>query len=382
LREPNLSEPVREFFQFIVDLSERAANLTRQLLAYARQPALSRQPTAIDKLLLSTADLIKSSLKIQVGVTIHKESPNDESLVALADANGLQQVLINLALNARDAYPASGEAGEETGDTRQETGDKSRVSCLVSPVSSPPVAFRLSRQVLPGELPSFPENVTAGDYVVLEVEDHGCGMSPEVLTRALDPFFTTKEVGRGTGLGLPVAFGIVHGHQGFLTFDTKLGEGTRVRLYLPRLRDKPAAAGDQQLETRDDASGIRTQANQTGSHILVIDDEPAVLDVVRRFLEIAGHRVLAATTGSEAMEILSKGPAVDLIVLDLMIPREDGTSNFQRLRQRFPAIPVLLCTGLVQADQAEQLLRDGAANVLRKPFRMNELWQAVDMALK
>jgi PAS domain S-box-containing protein len=372
LREPNLSETAREFFQFIVNLSERAANLTRQLLAYARQPALSRQPTAMEKLLLSTADLVQSSLKIQVEVTVHKEGLRDDSLVALADANGLQQVLINLALNARDAYPASSEKQLVSGEA---------LSPSPSSTGRAPVAFRLSRQILPAELSSFPENVPAGDYVLIEVEDHGCGMSTEVLARALDPFFTTKEVGRGTGLGLPVAFGIVHGHRGFLTFDTKVGEGTRVRLFLPRLRDKPAATGDPESEAESAESRAGTRAEQTGRHILVIDDETAVLDVVRRFLEIAGHRVSTATTGSEAAEILSKRPAVDLIVLDLMIPREEGTANFYRLRQRFPSIPVLLCTGLVQADHAEQLLRDGAADVLRKPFRMNELWQAVDRAL-
>jgi len=114
---------------------------------------------------------------------------------------------------------------------------------------------------------------------------------------------------------------------------------------------------------------------------LVIDDEEAVLDVVRRFLVIAGHEVLIATTGSQGLEILDKVNAVDLIILDLMIPREEGAANFRRLRQRLPLTPILLCTGLVQEDQASILLRDGAADLLRKPFRMNQLWLAVNKAL-
>jgi two-component system, cell cycle sensor histidine kinase and response regulator CckA len=209
------------------------------------------------------------------------------------------------------------------------------------------------------------------------VEDHGSGMSPEILSQALDPFFTTKEVGKGTGLGLPVAFGIIHAHQGFLTIDTALGKGTRARLYLPRLDEDDAD------DAKAPASCLATEPdNKPGRRILVVDDEEAVLDVVRRFLGIAGHVVVTATSGQAAMEMLARGESVDLIVLDLMIPREEGLANFRRFRQRLPDIPILLCTGLVHADQARQLLQDGAAELLRKPFRMNDLWQAVTKALK
>jgi CheY-like chemotaxis protein len=144
---------------------------------------------------------------------------------------------------------------------------------------------------------------------------------------------------------------------------------------LPRLREQHAADAPP-------TPPVQEPDHQPGRHILVIDDEESVLDVVRRFLEIAGHRVSAATTGAAGLEMLEKTPAVDLIILDLMIPREEGSANFRRLRQRFPKVPVLLCTGLVPADQAAQLLRDGAADLLRKPFRMNDLWAAVNKLLK
>ena len=347
IREKDVNETVKEFLEYIVDLSERAANLTRQLLAFARKPALTRQPTAMEKLVTATAELVKSSLKIQVLVSIPE--PGNVPLVALADANQLQQVLVNLALNARDA---------------------------MEPSATEPVEFRLTRQTLDGEMPAFPENVPSGDYVVLEVEDHGCGMSPEVLGQALDPFFTTKEVGQGTGLGLPVAFGIIHGHQGFMTIDTTIGQGTCARLYLPRLEEE--AVGDVATPAR---GPIAPPGSVPGRRILVIDDEDAVLDVVGRFLGIAGHVVTTATSGQAAMDMLARGPGADLIILDLMIPREEGVANFQRFRQRYPRIPVLLCTGLVHADQASHLLEDGAADLLRKPFRMDDLWNAVNRAL-
>jgi PAS domain S-box-containing protein len=345
LRDKDAKDSLRQFLEYIVHLSERAANLTRQLLAFARKPALRRQPTSMDKLLQSTAELVRHSLNIEVTLEVPSTS---EPLLAQADANQLQQVLINLSLNARDAMPQP---------------------------APQPLEFRLRHIKLAGDYPAFPQNVPAGEYVVLEVEDHGAGMAPEVLTQALDPFFTTKEVGQGTGLGLPVAFGIVHGHQGFLTIASEGGRGTCVRIYLPRLVEA--------IETVFPAEGVQILEPEAlpGRQILVIDDEAAVLDVVRRFLEIAGHQVVCALSGAAGIQLLRRGPKPDLIILDLMVPKEDGAANFRALHAENPTIPILLCTGLVQNDLAQALLHEGAADLLRKPFRMNELWYAVNKAV-
>jgi PAS domain S-box-containing protein len=347
LREPGLTDPLREFLQYIVQLSDRAANLTRQLLAFARKPTLSRRPTPVLELLRNTAEMVRRMVSIEIDLEVQADPAEAPELMALADVNQLQQVLVNVALNARDA--------------------------LTKPA---PVTFRLRRTVLAGELPAFPENVPPGDYVVLEVEDPGTGMTPQVLSQALDPFFTTKEVGQGTGLGLPVALGIVQGHQGFLTLASEVGRGTRVSIYLPRLTapldERP------EMEPRE-----RVEPDHLPGHqILVVDDEQAVLDVVRRFLEIAGHHVACALNGGEALELLNNGQPVDLVILDLMIPREEGAVTFQRLRQRQPDLPVLLCTGLLQPEPAPNLLHNGAVGLLRKPFSMNQLWNAVDQALR
>jgi signal transduction histidine kinase len=208
LREPLVNATIKEFLQNIVNLSERAANLTRQLLTFARRPALVPQPTSMQKMLLATVDLLKDSLKIATKVSIDLPDEQNDSLLVLADANQLQQVLVNLALNARDAM-----------------------------TTPQPVEFRLGRRLLTGKLTAYPEDVPTGDYVLLEAEDHGSGMSEEVLRQALDPFFTTKEIGQGTGLGLSVASGIIHGHNGFLTISTDVNHGTCMRIYLPRLQD-------------------------------------------------------------------------------------------------------------------------------------------------
>jgi two-component system cell cycle sensor histidine kinase/response regulator CckA len=345
LRDRHVPPQVRNFLDDIVKLSDRAANLTRQLLAFARKPSLVRYPTDLLLLLETTRDLVRHSLNIEV-VLEAEALPVNEAWVALADGNQLQQVLVNLTLNARDAMPMPQPA---------------------------PIRYQLLHRVFPSDLSGFPQNVPAGDYLVLEVADEGVGMPPDVLVQALDPFFTTKGVGQGTGLGLSVAFGIMTAHEGYLTIDSEVGVGTRVSLYLPRLHqqaENPAHAPITVLEPEA----------TTPKSILVVDDEDAVLDVVCRFLEIAGHHVVCAKSGVAALECLLHQP-IDLIVLDWMISKEDGRVNYDMLHQARPEIPILVCTGVVQAEQAAELQRAGSAGVLRKPFRMNELWHAVNEAL-
>jgi two-component system, cell cycle sensor histidine kinase and response regulator CckA len=361
LREKGLTPTLAEFLQHVVDLSERAAVLTRQLLAFARKPALSRQVTGMPELVRRTGELVRRTLQREVRLEVAETGVDGQPLAVRADGNQLQQALVNLALNARDAMD-----DREAAALSPENGARGAV------------VFRVRHAPLDAEYPSFPQHVPPGDYVALEVEDSGAGMAPDVLAQSVDPFFTTKEVGRGTGLGLPMVFGIVQGHQGYLTIDSAPNRGTRVGLFLPRLIEalettRPTAQilGSEELEPE----------SLPGQSILVIDDEEVVLDVVRRFLQIAGHRVTCVSRGHEALDQLAAGRAVDLIILDLMMPREDAATTFQRLRQRRPGVPVLLCTGLPQADPAPELLRHEGVGIIRKPFRMNELWYAVRQAL-
>jgi CheY-like chemotaxis protein len=174
-----------------------------------------------------------------------------------------------------------------------------------------------------------------------------------------------------------MVFGIVQGHQGHMSIDTAPGRGTCVGLYLPRLVDPHA-----KKETgRFEAGEVLEPESLPGRSILVADDEGAVQDVVRRFLELAGHEVTCVSSGREALEIVSKGRNVDLVILDLMMPREDGAKTFRQIRKDRPHLPVLLCTGLPEAEATPDLMQSGAAGILRKPFRMNELWYAVNQAL-
>jgi signal transduction histidine kinase/CheY-like chemotaxis protein len=373
LRESGVTGTVREFLQRVVELSERAASLTRQLLTFARKPALARQPLRVDELVRSTAELVGRTARVGLHLDLQATAPDGGPLLVEADANQMQQALVNLALNARDAVES-----RHAVDQRAKRADEAHAEDDVfREPRSPALLFRLRQSVLASELPAFPQNVPPGDYVTVEVIDEGCGMTSEVLSQAIDPFFTTKDVGQGTGLGLPMVFGIVQGHQGYLTIDSVPEKGTTVGLYLPRLSKPPELDDQPEFE----AGQVVEPESAPGCNILVIDDEEAVLDVVRRFLEIAGHHVTCASTGHAALDLLTPVTPVDLVILDLMMPREDTVATFQRLRQRRPGLPVLLCTGLPQGQVAGQLIESGAMGVLHKPFRMNELWYAVSQAL-
>jgi PAS domain S-box-containing protein len=364
LREPGADATVREFLRSIVDLSERAALLTRQLLAFARKPALTRRPAAIPELVRNTAELVARTMYQEVILDVSEQTEDGALLIVEADGNQLQQALINLALNARDAIKeraARHKRGETAGPPPPES-----------------VVFRVRGVAANTLLPTFPQNVPPGQYVLIEVEDQGCGMAGEVLNQALDPFFTTKEVGQGTGLGLPVVFGIVQGHQGYLSLRSECGRGSCVSLYLPRMmqpmgRDRPRAS---------EPGVVLEPETAPGYNILVVDDEEAVLDVVRRFLQIAGHAVTCVSNGHDAIELLRERKPVDLVILDLMMPRENSAVTFQQLRELKSDLPVLLCTGLLRDDAPSELLHAGAAGLLRKPFRMTELWYAVKQALE
>jgi PAS domain S-box-containing protein len=345
VREAEAAPQLRQFFQHIVDLSQRAAGLTRQLLAFARKPALSRAPLSPADLLRATADLARRTL--QVPVQLDLSGAGDAPMLVEADRNQLQQALINLALNARDA--------------------------LLSAQSNGAVTFALRRERLTSPQAAFPQTVPPGDYIVLSVRDEGGGMPPEVLQQALDPFFTTKEVGQGTGLGLPVVFGIVQGHNGHLALESGPG-GTCASLYLPRLE---AARAARPAPDFYDCPPLMEPEPSPRYRIAVADDEEAVLDVVRRFLEIAGHSVRCHSSGAALLRSLEEGDEPGLVLLDLMMPDEDASQTFASIRARRPGLPILLCTGRAEADPAPRLLQSPATGLLRKPFRMNELWYAV-----
>lgn len=367
IREPELTPILKEFLQHILDLSERAALLTQQLLAFARKPALTRRPTSLGQLLRDTASLVDRTMHIEVEVELPPTITAEQQLIVEADANQLQQAIINLTLNAKDA-------------TKQRLIHEAESTEVLLEGAMSPVRYRASAVNLEEEIPAFPQSIYPGDYVVIEVEDQGTGMSPDVVEQALDPFFTTKEVGSGTGLGLSVVFGIMQAHSGSMTLRTVEGKGTTVSLYLPRL--ETAQVHSRKVIATSDSWQISDPVVGSQATILVIDDEQAVLDVVTRFLEIAGHQVISMTSGEAGLAYVQQHGLPDLVILDLLMPKENSRVTFQKFRERSAQLPVLVCTGTMSSEDVQPLLDEGASGLLRKPFRMTELWHTISETLE
>ncbi len=313
--------------------AERAKTLVQRLLGFARRQALQTQAVDLGALLEGMRDLIASS--IGPGVELHLR-PQASLSPALADPNQLELAVLNLCVNARDAMPAGGV-----------------LTVLAEPAT-----------LGPGDV----SGVTPGLYVRLSVIDTGTGMDGATLARAVEPFYSTKEVGKGTGLGLSMVHGLASQLGGGFRLSSAPGQGTRVDLLLP-------VAGEAASQLRWRAADATTGACAPVS-VLLVDDEPLVRVATAEMLREMGHRVVEADGGSEALALLPD-PAIDIVVTDYMMPRMDGAALATRVREVAPALPVLLITGYTgTAVTAPDLPR------LDKPFRRADLQHAIEQVLE
>ena len=317
---------------------ERAGVLVRQLLAFSRRQVLHR--TALD-LNLTVARLLPM-LTSMLGSTIELAFHDDPHLGRVdADAGQLEQVLVNLCLNAREAMREGGRVEITTADV---------------------VLQRQDCAHLPGTRP--------GRHARLEVADTGRGMAPDVAAQALEPFFTTKAVGEGSGLGLATVYGIVQQHGGGLSLQSGAGQGTRVAVYLPVIGAETAAGA------ADGPAGEGEPAEHPT--ILVAEDDPGVLQLTRQLLEKDGYRVLAARDGKEALAVFaSHRDRVALAVLDVVMPGHGGRAVHDVIRRETPALPIVFCTGYDLPTLHPDLELDQATAVLQKPFTPGDLLAGV-----
>lgn len=310
--------------------AEKGAVLTKRLLAFGRRQTLEPGIVDVQGLVLGMADLLRSSLG--AGVRIGTHFPMGLA-PAHVDANQLELALLNLAVNARDAMP---EGGELTIAAREE-------------------------QVRPGVAAGLP----LGSYVVLSVADTGEGMDEATLTRAMEPFFTTKEIGKGTGLGLSMVHGLAAQSGGQLVLRSRKDAGTTAELWLPRAE---IAA------TRFVSASEPTQASPAGTRtILVVDDDPAVLTSTVAMLRELGHTTIAVASGEEALPILRGGAKVDLVITDSAMPGMTGVELAERLQELRPELAVLLAIGSTEPQRAVA----PKLECLAKPFGFEMLAQAV-----
>jgi two-component system cell cycle sensor histidine kinase/response regulator CckA len=320
--------------------SNRAASLTRQLLAFSRQQTLRPQVLQLPDVIAEVSVLLKRL----IGDTVTLEVKHGRSLGAVrADPGQLEQVIVNLAVNARDAMP---EGGTLTLQTYAMPADEVR---------------RMGSEILP-----------IADYTALRVSDTGMGIPPHMLPKIFEPFFTTKEVGKGTGLGLSTVYGIVKQSGGFIFAESAPGKGTSFVLYFPVHRAEAAKPGRKAKQTPGELWGTGT--------VLLVEDEATVRAVAERALTRHGYTVLLAENGEAALEILEREPGIDLMISDVVMPTMDGPTTAREARKSHPDLPILFISGYAE-EQLRQSIDLPRVAFLAKPFSVQKLAEAARDAL-
>jgi len=316
--------------------AERGAKLTSQLLAFGRRQHLAPRVVSLNDLVSSMGDLLLQT----IGGAVRVETVLEKDLwPVMIDPTQLELVILNLAINSRDAMPHGGK-------------------------------LTVATKNLGAADPDRPTGLPAGDYVAVSVSDTGTGMAPDVAAKAFEPFFSTKDIGRGTGLGLSQVLGFAQQSGGEVRIDTRFGKGTSVTLLLPRSQQSlPKSVDERSAAPRDGRAAT----------ILVVDDDAAVRELTVQALETLNYRVLEADSGRAALGLLRSADPVDLAVIDLVMPVMNGRQLATRIRATDPDRAILFMTG--HDDLSEPNAPFANETVIRKPFKVVELAAAVEHAL-
>jgi two-component system, cell cycle sensor histidine kinase and response regulator CckA len=338
--DPRLSE-VRE----IRRAADRATSLTRQLLAMSRRQVLVPREVDLSVMVQEMGRMLRRVIGDNITLVIE---PGTELGWVRTDPSQLEQVLLNLAVNARDAMRDGGTLTIAT--TRA--------------------------VVVPGREDAATRGVPVGDYVVLRVGDTGVGMEQEVQNKIFEPFFTTKPIGEGTGLGLSTVYGIVQQSGGALTVDSEPGKGTSFRVFLPRVVERIGGAGE------PGPVPPALPAGQRRSRILLVEDDESVRQLTSRILAQYGYDVMLAQDGNEALQLLATGrQGVDAVVSDVVMPGISGAVLVGRLRERWPELPVLYLSGYTGEEVSGEVGPGSHQAFLQKPFSPDALAAALEELL-
>ena len=325
-----------------ISAAERGAELTARLLAFSRKQPLQPKSVSLNHLLENMADLLRRSLGETIAVRVETD---DAIWPCEIDPVQLESVVLNLAVNARDAMPQGGRLMIET-----------------------------SNQHLDRDYVAANPEVKPGDYILLSVPDNGAGMAPDVLERVFEPFFTTKRMGEGTGLGLSITYGFVKQSGGHVKIYSEPGEGTSVKIYLPRSGDKS------QAET--DPARRESVPKGAGEQVLVVEDDPDVRDLAVRLLGELGYHTLEAGDGAAALSIFDDSERISLLVTDVVLPGGMGGDQLaKRIKALRPSVGVLYMSGYSENAVLNHGKLDADVQLLQKPFRKNELARKVNEAL-
>jgi two-component system, cell cycle sensor histidine kinase and response regulator CckA len=330
------NDPLHSNVDNILAASDRAANLTRSMLAFCRKQVMTRRPVDLNVIIRNVENFLSRVIGEDVEL---KTQLTGSSWNILADSVQIEQVLMNLATNARDAMPHGGTLNIET-------------SCVE----------------IEEEFISRHGYGTPGAYTVLSMSDTGGGMDEDTAKRIYEPFFTTKPVGKGTGLGLSVVYGIVKQHDGFITCYSERGKGTTFRVYLPIIKEE--------AESSQATTGV--PVSRGSETILLVEDDGHVRTPIRLYLENYGYRIIEAVDGEDGVnQFIANENKIDLALIDVIMPRLNGREVFRRIRERKPEIRVVFMSGYT-ADilQQEELVEEGV-NILMKPAVNRELLKTI-----
>jgi nitrogen-specific signal transduction histidine kinase/CheY-like chemotaxis protein len=329
----NVCHPLYEKLKGIEEQVKSGADLTRQLLGLARGGKYEITVADLNEIIDKTSSMFGRTKK---EISIHWKYEKDLWAVEI-DRGQIEQVLLNMYVNAWQAMPGGGDLYLETANV-----------------------------VIDEEFVK-PFSVNPGKYVKVSVTDTGIGMDQKTKERIFDPFFTTKEMGRGTGLGLSSAYGIIKGHNGIIHVYSEKGHGTTFTIYLP--------ASDKKIIKQEDVSEDIVKGE---GGILLVDDEEVITDVGKEILELLGYRVFIAKSGQEAIEIYkSRNDEIDLVILDMIMPGMGGGETFDVLKSIDPSIKVILSSGYSINVRPIKMLERGCDGFIQKPYSMNTLSQKI-----
>jgi len=331
---------VRKELNEVLKAGDRAKDLVSHILTFSRQTETRHSPLALHTIIKETIKMMRSVIPTTVEI---RQNLIDSGIV-MSDPTEIHQIMMNLCINAVHAMDKTGGVLE----------------------------VRLKRQHLNGDSDIQGLDLSPGSYLRLSVSDNGQGMTPEIMARIFDPYFTTKEVGRGTGLGLSVVHGIVKSHGGVVTCKSTPGEGTTFDLYFP------------EIETGKEMSASRGKESLPSGteQILFVDDEPVLVDLAKRMMEGLGYSVDTRTSSIEALELFRNNPdRFDLVITDMTMPGMTGDRLTQRLMEIRQDIPIILCTGYSEHITEERSKMIGIREFVMKPFLKNELAKTIRKVL-
>ncbi len=337
LHNDNQGQQTHQGLLRIVGAARRGAQLTQQLLTFSRAVESDKRPLDLNHEVKKLKMLLERTIPKMINIELHTA---DDLRIVNADPIQVEQILMNLAVNAKDAMPEGGK-----------------------------LFIKTENVILNSEVCRLHPGATPWVYALLTVSDNGHGMAEETLAHIFEPFYTTKEVGKGTGLGLAMVYGIVKNHNGFISCTSEPADGTTFKIYLPAL--------DQEVEVPDEKE-VGAPIKKGSETILLVDDEDFIRDLVVQVLTESGYTVLTAADGESGLELYrQQRDQIDLVLLDLIMPGIGGSKCLEELLQVDPQVRVLIASGYAVDGPTIEAIKAGARGHIGKPYDLEEMLRVI-----